>query len=57
MNKIIMALFFLAASIQMYCQARTQIEMTDKADLKWGSVMKIDKKKRFQDVLAHDKTG
>ena len=52
-----MALFFLAASIQMYCQARTQIEMTDKVDLKWGSVMKIDKKKRFQDVLAHDKTG
>jgi hypothetical protein len=57
MNKIITALFFLAATIQMYSQARTQIEMTDKADLKWGSVMKIDKKMRFQDVLAHDKTG
>jgi len=57
MNKIITVLFFLAATIQMYSQARTQIEMTDKADLKWGSVMKIDKKMRFQDVLAHDKTG
>ena len=36
MNKIITALFFLAATIQMYSQARTQIEMTDKAELKLG---------------------
>jgi hypothetical protein len=57
MNKIIAALFLLGASIQMHSQARTQIEMTDKVDLDWGSVMKIDKKSRFQDVLAHDKTG
>ena len=57
MKLIITALFLLGVSIQMYSQARTQIEMTDKADLKWGSVMKIDKKSRFQDVLAHDKTG
>ena len=41
----------------MYGQARTQIEMTDKADLKWGSILKIDKKSMFQDVLAHDETG
>ena len=57
MKKIILGLFLLGASVHMHSQARTQIEMTDKAKLNWGSVIKIDKKKRFQDVLAHDKTG
>ena len=57
MKKIILGLFLLTASLVTFSQARTQIEMTDKAKLNWGSVIKIDKKKRFQDVLAHDKTG
>ena len=57
MKKIIVGLFLLGANVQMNGQARNQIEMTEKASLKWGSVLKIDKKSLFQDVLAHDETG
>jgi len=57
MSRLILIIFFFGTAFQVNAQARPQIEMTDKAELKWGSVLKIDKKSRFQEMLAHDKTG